>query len=421
MKPVLSSLIPAGLCITLINALARGAHLIFFITIGNRFGADTHTDTVLFLQAPLLVLMSVVAGTLEAVIMPSMHRATQTNSASELIRSLIKWTCGCVLILTILLMAISVLISGKTDPLLVLILFPIPMLAALSSLFMGILNARKQYIKAVTGPFFGVFASIPLAFLLPVSSVGLAFLLLCFEIGRFAGLWIQCRSILADYQPGQAGQASTHVLSWALNGAKYQAIGSLLIGMTPFIDYLFARPLGAGAVTHVEYAGRLWNLVPVLFNGPLVLFFSKVSQAQAASGKGIKKKMVHCHALKMAFFASLIGAAAILCSKTGIHLLYGFGKMDAAQRLTLSSLLSCYLIGAGPFLGGLIYVRALSAEGRINIITLAAGFGFITNLIFNFIFVGIWGLNGIGLSTGLTYLVTMIIMGCCFEFQQTQL
>lgn len=75
--------------ITLINGMSRFLHFLFFIVIGNRFGANSTTDTVLLIQAPLLILVSVTAGIAEAVVMPAMHRAF-TNSSTGNLLNLIK-------------------------------------------------------------------------------------------------------------------------------------------------------------------------------------------------------------------------------------------------------------------------------------------------------------------------------------------
>lgn len=175
---------------------------------------------------------------------------------------------------------------------------------------------------------------------------------------------------------------------------------------------MFAKQFGHGAVTYVEYAARLWNLVPVLFNGSITLFYSKMSLV--ASHGGIDKRKIHYYAIRFGCYAFIMGGIGAVFSESLIHVIYGFGRMDIENRIKLSNLLSCYLMGSGPFLGGLVYVKALSANGKIKVIALAAGFSVSFNVIFNTILVNRYGLNGIGLSTSLTSLVTTIVLASYF-------
>ncbi len=393
--------------ITAVNLIARAMHLIVFIAIGNRFGSDTHTDNVFLIQAPLLILMSVATGSAETVIMPSMHRAFITKSASNLLVSLVRRAVTVVIPITVFLLIVSAFITHGASPFIYIILAPMPLLATCSSIYMGVLNAEKNHLKAVTGPLFGVALSMPLAFLLPITPLNLAFIFLSFEFGRFSGLWLLSKKKILQYRTEHHASAE-NIIPWALSGAKFQAVGSLIFALNPFVDFLFAKPLGVGAITQVEYASRLWNLVPVLFNGPLILFYSKVSRL--ASNNIIDRKQIHYQAVKLFCHALLLSVVSILMCKPVIHLLYGFGRMDEISRIALSELLSCYLAGAGPFIGGLVYVRALSAEGRFKIISIIAVSGVLFNCIFNAVFIHFYGLNGIGLSTAGTYLVMMIFL-----------
>jgi peptidoglycan biosynthesis protein MviN/MurJ (putative lipid II flippase) len=147
-------------------------------------------------------------------------------------------------------------------------------------------------------------------------------------------------------------------------------------------------------------------------SGHLTLAYAAMSRE--ASTNHLIKRSVHAQALKLGAVASAISVVVILASDFIINVLYGFGKMDEFSRKTLSNLLSCYLLGAGPFLGGLVYVRALSSEGRVNIITNIAGFSVIANIILNLILISAFGLNGIGLATSFTYMCNTILLGYMF-------
>jgi peptidoglycan biosynthesis protein MviN/MurJ (putative lipid II flippase) len=110
-----------------------------------------------------------------------------------------------------------------------------------------------------------------------------------------------------------------------------------------------------------------------------------------------------------------VSLVVIASSDFIIDLLYGFGKMNESARMKLADLLVCYLVGTGPFLGGLVYVRALSSEGRIAVITGIAAIGVMVNIGSNAVLIKFFGLNGIGLATSLTYGINTLLLGYAFS------
>lgn len=125
--------------------------------------------------------------------------------------------------------------------------------------------------------------------------------------------------------------------------------------------------------------------------------------------------MVHNNAIKLGFSALLLSGIFILASPYLIDLMYGYGKLDAESRSKLSHLLSCYLLGAGPFIAGIVYVRTLSAQGKIHLVTWIAGLSIIVNFTMNYLLTRIFGLNGIGLATATTYLFSMILLAISYH------
>jgi putative peptidoglycan lipid II flippase len=397
--------------ITAFNLAARGFQLLFFLSVGNRFGANELTDTVLFLQAPLLVLMSVAAGAAETVVMPAMHRAFENNCSVALYRSLKKRAVWVVSVLTVILLATATAVNRNATWDLLLMLFPIPLLAALSSIQMGALNAEGRYRLAVLGPLYGAVVALPLTFVLPLEAFYLAMVLTAFEAGRYTGLRYHTRNWSKKGE--QDEQPVRDLILWAIRNAKLQAIASFTIALNPMVDFFFARTLGEGSVTLVEYSNRLWNVVPLLLSGHLTLAYAKMS-LDASRGK-LKKNTVNRHAIKLGALAIGISIVIILFTDPLIHLVYGFGNMDAASRSRFSGLLKCYIGGAGPFFIGVLFVRALSAEGRVYNITVVSAVSVVVNIIFNMLFISRFGLNGIGLATAFTYFWNALLLAYRFN------
>ncbi len=392
--------------VTLVGLAARGVHLLFFVSLGNRFGADTLTDAVFFLQAPLLVLVAVTAGAADAVVMPAVHRALGSGCPQLLTRALIRRGLVVLLPLTALVLFLAREIHGNCGIRLLLILMPVPALAVVSAVRMGELNALGKYRAAVLGPLYGGLVSIPLVWLLPRIPESFAAVLLLFEVGRAGGLSLHRRPYPVQ-EHSTLGAETRRLLNWVLRGALLQAVASFCAALNPMVDVLFARMLPTGAVTHVEYANRLWNMVPLLLSGHLVIAYGRMSR-RAASGS-VCTREVHVQALRLGGAALGISVLAILLAPRIVEILYGLGNMDAENRSRLAALLACYLAGAGPFMASVVYVRALSAEGRIHIIATVSACGMVANVLMDWVGIRYFGLNGIGLATGCTYLFNALL------------
>jgi putative peptidoglycan lipid II flippase len=305
-------------------------------------------------------------------------------------------------------MLVSWTLSDHVDLLVTLILLPIPMLASLAAIYTGLLNAEDRYRLAVLSPAYGSVFAFLIILLMPVTPAGLAAILVSFEVGRVVGLKFH----IPSREKADESDAST-VVNWALRGAGFQAIGSFLVALNPLVDRLFAKGFGIGAISDVEYAGRLWNMVPLFFTGTLTIIYATWSRTASNSKLDIHR--VHVSAACLGGTALVFSVLVIIGSDLLINTLYGWGKIGVAHRASLSALLRVYLAGSAPFVATLVYVRALSALGRIPLVTAAAGINAGVNLILDWIMTSIYGLIGIGLATSITYLVVMLFLVVCFE------
>jgi putative peptidoglycan lipid II flippase len=394
--------------VTLVNVLARGSHLLFFLIIGNIYGASDVTDTVLYLNAPLLVLMAVVSGAVDAVAMPMFHRADGRDSAQFLFQSAVKYIIRFILPLSILLLFIFSFFRGYHNFLLCTILLPIPLLGSLASLKTGLLNASDKFKSALLGPLFGGFLAVPFVVFAPVNIYCFAASFLLFETGKFFGIFF-IKDITTGGKLLKIGNAG-EIFQWGLHNARWQILGSFLLSLVLVIDIWFATTLGVGSVTFVEYANKLWNVVPLLFVGHITLTYAALSRSASSGEKKFAPSVVHKTAARYGMIALLLSALFIWMCPFLLKIIYGFGTLTANNLDQLAHLLQYYVLGASPYVCSLVYVKALSAEGRISVITFVAAIGLVCNIFGDFIFIRLLGLNGIGLATSMVYSINMIIL-----------
>jgi peptidoglycan biosynthesis protein MviN/MurJ (putative lipid II flippase) len=406
-----------SLSITGVNIFARVFHLLLFLLIGNLYGIGESADLVFLVYAPLSVIMSVVAGAADVIIMPGVHRAEKYNCVPGFLRAILIRALIFVLLATVAVGIASVLINPdilRASGVIALLL-PIPFLACISSFSANFLNAHDKFRQAVLGPVFGTIGSVLVITLLPVSSTVLALALLSYEAGSAGGLWIIARPISARQGKGDCEQVR-EVTHWAMNGARMQVAGSLFAALNPMINIMFANSIGPGSVATVEYANRLWNFVPLLFSGSLMIFYSQRSRAESRQDERDSGN-THAVAIYLGVIALVFSLAVIFGSTDIINLIYGRGNMTAVDKSALAHLLSMYLLGSSAYIAGLVYVRAISALGKVYILTQAAALSVLLNLLFNLIMIHFFGLSGIGIAVSLTNIVISLFLFSRFVSQ----
>lgn len=342
MKP--GPILPNAFFITLLNVVARSAQLVLFLAIGNLYGANDTTDTILKLQAPLLVIITVVAGVADAVVMPTLHRAAAYGLEHEVQKRLSGYvfvTVGGISLIA-LLVTFFIVSPKSVGPL--FFLFPIPILAAQSAIYTGALNAQGRHRLAALGPLYGGSLALIALVMLPASEISLASTLLAYELMRAVGLKANLRSLINKAaEPCDPVQLKA-ILTRALQNAKTQALGSFLVGLNPLIAITFASHLGESAVTLVEYANRLWNAIPLLFSGNIILFFSHASRNEAAK-TGVLIA-AHNAAARFGVIALIISMLFIVWRHQITFLLYGNGALDPTLQSQFAELLGCYIFSA---------------------------------------------------------------------------
>jgi peptidoglycan biosynthesis protein MviN/MurJ (putative lipid II flippase) len=400
-------MIPHAYRITVLNVSARAAQLLLLLGIGNRFGATEVTDTVFLLQAPLVVINSIVASTAELVVMPALHRAEAAGAVAAVYRRLVRHAVVVVVPITLAGLVVSSLWVGRFEPAAVALLLPMPILATLASLRSGLLHAHGRHARAYLGPLWGSLAGGLALVAAPLSVVGLIAVPVSFEAGRLAGMALHTRGLLPPRREAAAAPPAS-LDAWPARNALLYAVAAFGSSLNLLVDLFFAGRLPAGAVSQVEYASRLWQAVPLLLSGHVTLFHARWSR-DAAAGEA-RPAAVHRAALALAAAGLAASAVLIVAAPFLIDLFYGFGRLGAEQRDSLARLLQVYLGGAWVFLAGIAYVRALSASGRAAPLAAVAMGGVAVNASLNLLLIPHLGLHGIGAATALTYLATTLTM-----------
>ncbi len=384
--------------------------LLLFLAIGNLYGVSEATEVVFFIYAPVAVIIGVALGVADVIVMPAMHRAMISKNDGYLRSALTKYTIFFIVPLSAVVFIVSTYYVDDVSLKTLLLMMLIPLLGSISALHIGFLNSFGSMRLAVLGPLYGSIVALPVVFLVDRSQESLAFVLLVYEASRMIGLKLNLtfKNIRIEQRQKNPSAALKTLLAECFFNAKWQIIGSLLLCLNSFVDIIFAKQLAVGSVTLVEYASRLWNLVPLLFTGMLITLYSKMSKASAIGE--IDKVNTDTQAVKLGFLSFCIALVAALMMSSIISIIFGLGVMSENEKHILARLTVCYLIGTIPFVSGMVYVRALSAEQRVVKITIVALINFLSNIILNYLFVNYWGIYGIGIATSVVYTVGLVLL-----------
>jgi len=190
-----------------------------------------------------------------------------------------------------------------------------------------------------------------------------------------------------------------------IHGGVALLAGQVLFALLPLIDTLFAARLGEGTVSALNFANRL-----VLgLQGLAGLALQRVSLpllARLQASPDAARRTVLRWALATAVLGLVMGTAVAATAESLVALLFERGRFTAADRELVALLLRFGMLQMPVFLGGLLFVTALASAGAMRTLAVAAGIGCLAKLLFSFLLVPAYGVQGLLMATALMYTVT---------------
>lgn len=186
----------------------------------------------------------------------------------------------------------------------------------------------------------------------------------------------------------------------------WMSMGLSLVIANPLIDLIMVGRLGEGSASLVEYAGRLRGLPVLAFNGILILLLGEWAN-QYAKGTLKWKNVSRC------FSGSLIIASAGVVAlglsiDHWLSFIFFSNKFTDEELSALKMLLLYYFAGIPMLIGVFVLTRVLVIYQRFRIFTAITVSGFLLNIFFNFLFINIFGLHGVAMSTSVVDLISAV-------------
>jgi len=279
-------------------------------------------------------------------------------------------------------------------------------------LFRGILYARKFFLHLYVAP---IFVNLTILFFLYYDfGLDIYALVWGFLIGTllktlYAGVALRHEgfSFSTPVPYDREKMSALFYLALPLLGSELIANSNLLV------DQAMATQLPAGAVSTLRYAFRIYTLpIQVVIIAVSSAIFPFISDEVAAGRRDSLQNVFKYALIFLAFVTIPLTCLMVLFSQDIVVLLLKRGAFDLHAAQQTAQTLVCYSLGlffyAYTFINGTFFIALKNAKVLLHMGMVSI----LLNVLFNFLFMHLWGIQGIALSTT----VTMGVISIWFIF-----
>jgi putative peptidoglycan lipid II flippase len=403
------------------TAASRVLGLAREVTLAHFFGATGALDAfwIAFL-IPNILRRLLGEGGIAIAFVPTYLRQEREGKGAEFLRAALSFA----LILFPLICAVGAYLAPKYVPLLAAgfppprlslaaglsrVLFPFLGLVGLGAMFAGLLNIRGYFFLPAVSPVFFSLGAIIGALLSPYvagSAYALAggilggallqVILLSFPLRRELRLGL-------PWHPGLVEVGKRLIPALA---------GLLLSELNALVDNRLASGLPAGSVSVLQYGMRLFYLpMGIIVASVGMAILPRLSRdAMGADPEALRRGLREGMELVLTWVLPAT-AGLLLLGRPIIGFLFGHGAFGAAAVEGTYRALAGYLVGLWGYALLHIFTRAFHALGLLGLPPLILGISVGVNVALDLTLVGIWGVFGLSLATGISGCVGGILAG----------
>lgn len=388
------------------------------VLIAHLFGASAALDGYYLALVIPTLLVGLIGGALQVGFVPTYLRVLQGHAADDpnrLVKQLLTLMVATGLPLCIVmslfaapLMSLVVLSQSVVDEAAVsafrVVVFVL-LLNVVADFLALILNSHKRFFLGAFSPLANVVVS--MAILQGWHAGGQDAL----TFGLLAGVATQIGVLVAGV--GRAGvslgfarPALDPALRRVLSLGSAILVGTVLANLNLAVDQVMASMLGEGAVSTIGYANRFHGfVVQALIMGLGTVLLPYLSQLVIDQRfDSVRELFIHLAPLLL-FCAIGVPIFLVVAGVPSLQLVLGHGALTEMDIVNVASIWFWYAVGLLPMAWGVFLARYFQASSKPGFITRLAGVSLVANIVFNLAFIGPLGLDGLALSTSLSYLL----------------
>jgi putative peptidoglycan lipid II flippase len=410
----------AAITVATLTVFVKLISIIKELVVAWKFGTSDELDAFFIAQIIPFFVINIVAGSLSAALIPSYIQIQEKQgreASKRLLSGVVFLGIGLLLIATIIVIAASAiylpLIAKGFDAQKLSLTFRLLYGVAPLILFSGIIIILGSVLNA--GEKFALSAFTP-----TLTPVLIIFFLLGFESwGSFslvAGLI--CGSALEMLLLGVALKRQnisfpfkwygfTPELRQVVNQYSSTIAGSFLMCSAGLVDQSMAAMLAPGSVASLNYADKVIALPLFLtttaLNNAVTPYLSKMIARDEWEGVNDTLKKY----LRLIFIVTIpLVLIFIFSSELIVKLLLERGSFTTQDTNLVAGIQSCYALQIPFYVGALFIVRLINALNKNYILIIGSAINLIANIAGNYLFMSLWGIKGIALSTSCVYLIS---------------
>ena len=185
-------------------------------------------------------------------------------------------------------------------------------------------------------------------------------------------------------------------------------IGAMLAGGVTFVDQSMAASLASGSVASLNYGVRLVAvMIHVLAGGlgtAVLPFFSSLVDGREWDEL---RRLVSYYTKLIFCTTPVLTVLLFLFSQSIISTFLERGMFDSGDSLLVGRIQTAYAIQIPFYICATMFLRLASALTRNQVLMIVAGISLVSNAALNLIFMEIWGVVGIALSTSIVSVITL--------------
>jgi putative peptidoglycan lipid II flippase len=419
---ILSSSVALGVVVLATRAVAGAKDIV----VSRTFGTSQELDAFLLAFGIVGFIGSAIANASTSTLVPALARARNAPEPEAEARLIVVATAAA-LILCALIAGVAILFRTQLSiwiapgfradrvvavQRLLIVLAPVPVLATLQSVIASTLNTR-----------YGFRGAAAITVLTPLCVTATLLLRRNPSSGdlasaTMAGMALEtcCLVLLAK----QRKIALIAAVPWKIARTSVSALardffplvaGTALGSTSPLVDQAFASMAGPGSVSTLNYGNRLTTLaMGIGISSVGLIALPHFSDIAAREAWGEMKALLRKLALST-FLLGLPAAIAIsVLSSPLLRLIFQHGHFLASDTASATPIQAMYAIQIPFHLTGIVGVRALNAMRQNRTIMIIVGWNVISNVAGDYVFMKLFGLRGVALSTSTSYIVSCFVV-----------
>jgi putative peptidoglycan lipid II flippase len=405
--------------LTLVSKLGSAAKE---LVVARWFGRADSVDALLIALLPS-VLVNLIAYAVSFAVVPVFVRVRNESgkeAARELLSGAMLLTCALLAALTLLLGLLSpyylpLASSGFSSSKLLLtrkllyLLLPFTFFGALSMIWSALVNVYENFALPAWSP-----VLIPLASVVFLIFGGNRWGIFAFAIGMVFGQILQCALLawkLSEYRilVPLRWTGMTSELRQCVKQYWGGVPAAFLIGGIGFVDQSMAAMLAPGSVAALGYGMRLVALANGLGAAALATaVFPYFSSLASQGDHQYLRHTVNTYVVLCIWVGTVAGSFLCLFSRPLTGFLFERGAFTASDTTLVSQVSSFYSLQIPFYMICIIGSRLLSTLSLNQYLGVIALLNFISNLTLNYLFMKLFGVAGIALSTTVVYVFSSV-------------